>query len=129
MKRLIAYYSLTGNTEEAVKQIAEKLNCDTLKIDTVKPMPKSFFARILVGGGQVARNVIPEIQSVEKDLSIYDEIFIGTPVWNRKGVPAVNAFLLDENVCKKVTGLIITSGCGDIKKCADALEKKLPALK
>lgn len=51
MKRIIVYYSLSGNTEEAVKTIAEKLNCDVLKIDTVKAMPKSFAARILVGGG------------------------------------------------------------------------------
>ena len=51
MKRIIVYYSLSGNTEEAVKNIAEKLGCETLRVDTVKDMPKSFVARILVGGG------------------------------------------------------------------------------
>lgn len=129
MKRIIVYYSLSGNTEEAVKAIAEKLECEILKIDTVKAMPKSFAARILVGGGQVAMNIIPEIKPIEKDLSVYDEIFIGTPIWNSKGVPAINAFLLNEDVCKKVTGLIITSGGGDIDKCVKALESKIPNLK
>lgn len=129
MKRIIVYYSLSGNTEEAVKLIAEKLDCETLKIDTVKAMPKSFAARILVGGGQVAMNKIPEIKPIDKDLSIYDEIFIGTPIWNSKGVPAINAFLLDDEICKKVTGLIITSGGGDIDKCVKALEDKVPDVK
>lgn len=129
MKRLIVYYSLSGNTEEAVKAVAEKLGCDTLKIDTVKEMPKSFFARILVGGGQVAMNIIPEIKPVEKDINAYDEIFIGTPVWNSKGVPAINAFLKDEKACQKVTGLIVTSGGGDIDKCVKALEIKIPNVK
>lgn len=129
MKRIIVYYSLSGNTEEAVKNIADKLDCEVLKIDTVKAMPKSFAARLLVGGGQVAMNKIPELKPLDKELSLYDEIFIGTPIWNSKGVPAINALLEDADVCKKVTGLIITSGGGDIEKCVKALEKKVPNVK
>ena len=129
MKRIIVYYSLSGNTEEAVKSIAEKLDCEVLKIDTVKAMPKSFVARILVGGGQVAMNKIPEIKPIDIDFSLYDEIFIGTPIWNSKGVPAINAFLGNDSICQKVTGLIITSGGGDIDKCVEALEKKVPNVK
>ena len=129
MKRIIVYYSLSGNTEEAVNEVALQLNCETLRIDTVKAMPKAFAARILVGGGQVAMNKIPEIKPLGKDLSDYDEIFIGTPIWNSKGVPAINAFLQDESASKKVTGLIITSGGGSIDKCVKALESKIPNLK
>lgn len=129
MKRLIVYYSLSGNTEDAVNAIAKQLDCETLRIDTVKAMPKSFAARILVGGGQVAMNKVPEIKPIDKDLSVYDEIFIGTPIWNSKGVPAINAFLMDDGICKKVTGLIITSGGGDIEKCVQALESKIPNVK
>lgn len=129
MKRLIVYYSLSGNTEEAVKIIADKLGCDIVKVDTVKAMPKSFAARILVGGGQVAMNKIPEIKPVDADISAYDEIFIGTPIWNSKGVPAINAFLKDASACAKVTGLIITSGGGNIDKCVKALEDKIPNVK
>lgn len=129
MKRIIVYYSLSGNTEEAVKSVAAQLDCDVLKIDTVKAMPKSFAARILVGGGQVAMNIVPKLKPIEKDLSGYDEIFIGTPIWNSKGVPAINAFLSDAGICSKVTGLIITSGGGDIEKCVKALESKIPNVK
>ena len=129
MKRIIVYYSLSGNTEEVVKTIAERLGCETLRIDTVKAMPKSFAARILVGGGQVAMNKIPEIKPIDIDFSLYDEIFIGTPIWNSKGVPAINAFLNDDDICRKVTGLIITSGGGDVEKCVKALEEKLPNVK
>ena len=129
MKRIIVYYSLSGNTEEAAKIIAEKLGCEILRIDTVKGMPKSFAARILVGGGQVAMNILPEIKPIDTDFSLYDEIIIGTPIWNSKGVPAINAFLVDDDICKKVTGLIITSGGGDIEKCVKELEKKIPNVK
>ena len=129
MKRIIIYYSLSGNTEEAVKLIAELLGIETLKIDTVKEMPKSFAAQLLIGGGQVAFNKIPKLKPIDKDLSIYDEIFIGTPIWNSKGVPAINALLKDETVSKKVTGLIITSGGGEIDNCVKALKDRIPNVK
>ncbi len=129
MKRLIVYYSLSGNTEKAVKTIAEQLGCETMKIETKKPMPKSFAAQILVGGGQVAMGIVPALQPVEKNLEQYDEIMIGTPIWNSKCVPAINAFLKDESICCKVTGLILTSGGGGTEKCLAALREKIPNLK
>lgn len=72
---------------------------------------------------------LPKIKPIDKDLNEYDEIFIGTPIWNRKGVPAINAFLADEAVCKKVSGVIMTSASGDVSQCVRALAEKLPNLK
>ena len=102
MKRIIVYYSLSGNTEEAVKIIAEKLGCEILKLETVKPLPKAFLAQMFVGGAQVAMNIIPKIKPIDKDINEYDEIIIGTPIWNRKGVPAINAFLKDSGIEKRL---------------------------
>ena len=129
MKRIIIYYSLSGNTEEAVKLVGEQLGCDTLRIDTEKQMPKSFAARMLVGGGQVAFNKIPKLKPIDKDLNSYDEIFIGTPIWNSKGVPAVNAFLTDKTAATKVTSLFFSSGGGKVQKGLNAITKLLPNLK
>ena len=129
MKRLVVYYSLSGNTEEAAKKIAERLGADILKLQTKKPMPKSFAAQIFVGGGQVMFNHIPELMPYEKDIDAYDEIILGSPIWNSKGVPAVNAFLKDESCAKKVTALFFLSAGGDTKKGLEAITKKLPNLK
>ena len=128
-KRIIVYYSLSGNTKEAVESIAGKIDADILRLDTVKPMPKNYAAQLLVGGGQVAMNKIPEIKPLDKNMNDYDEIILGTPIWNSKGVPAINAFLQDTSVRDKVTGLIITSGGGNIDKCVKALEDKIPNVK
>ena len=129
MKRLVVYYSLTGNTEEAAEKIAKETGADLLKLETVKDMPKSFFARILVGGGQVAFKKIPELKPYDIDVTPYDEIILGSPIWNSKGVPAVNAFLQDENNAKKVTGLFFSSGGGNIEKGLAAITTYLPNLK
>jgi flavodoxin len=129
MKRLVVYYSLSGNTEVAAKKIADKLGADLLKIDTVKPMPKSFAAQIIVGGGQVMMNYVPKLKTFDKDPSLYDEIILGSPIWNSKGVPAINAFLKDEKSAVKVTSLFFLSGGGEIQKGLDAITRNLPNLK
>ena len=128
MKRLVVYYSLSGNTEEAAKKIAGKLGADLLKLETKKRMPKGFAAQILVGGSQVMMNHIPELMPYSTNIEDYDEIVLGSPIWNGKGVPAVNAFLKDEKAAKKVTALFFLSAGGDTKKGLEAITKKLPNL-
>ena len=129
MKRLVVYYSLSGNTEEAANRIAKALDADLLKLETVKPMPKRFAAQILVGGGQVMMNYIPTLKPFGKDVGSYDEIILGSPIWNSKGVPAVNAFLKDDKAATKVTSLFFLSAGGDTQKGLDAITKYLPNLK
>lgn len=129
MKRLVVFYSLSGNTEEAAKAVAEKLGADLLRLQTVKDMPKSFAARILVGGGQVVFNHIPQLKPYDKNIADYDEIILGSPIWNNKGVPAIKAFLKDEDAAKKVTSLFFSSGGGEISKGLAAVTERLPNLK
>lgn len=129
MKRLVVYYSLSGNTEEAAKKIAEALGADLLKLETVKKMPTNFAAQIIVGGGQVAFNHIPRLKPMDKDVSAYDEIILGSPIWNSKGVPAVNAFLRDKEAAAKVTSLFFLSAGGDTEKGLQAITKQLPNLR
>jgi len=129
MRRLIVYYSLSGNTEEAAKKIAKEIGADLLKLETVKAMPKSFAAQIMVGGGQVTFNHIPKLKPFEIDPSSYDEIILGSPIWNSKGVPAVNAFLKDGKAAAKVSSLFFLSGGGEVQKGLTAITKLLPNLK
>jgi flavodoxin len=129
MKRLVVYYSLSGNTEEAAKKIAGKLGADLLKIETKKPMPKRYAAQLLTGGGQVMMNHIPELKPYDTNVDDYDEIVLGSPIWNSKGVPAINAFLKDESAAKKVTALFFLSAGGNTEKGLKAITTKLPNLK
>ena len=129
MKRIVVYYSLSGNTEEAAKTIAEKLGADLMKLETQKEMPKSFAAQLFVGGGQVIFHHIPKLKPLDKEIAEYDEIILGSPIWNSMGVPAINAFLKDETAAQKVTALFFSSAGGEVKKGLDAITKQLPNLK
>lgn len=48
MSKAVIYYSLTGNTKEAAKEIARKLGAKLFEIDLAKPLPRKPAAKMLV---------------------------------------------------------------------------------
>lgn len=126
MKSLIIYYSYSGNT----KRIAERLK-DILsekgeaKICRLLPTDESnnFFvqaARAFAGKRAI-------LSDVNFDLSGYDLICLGTPVWAFAPTPAINTFLDKiENLDGKDAVCFTTyhSGTG-VRRCVNTIIKGL----
>lgn len=129
MKRAIIYYSLSGNTKTAADLLGEKLTADVFKIDFVKPLPAGKAGQMFEGGRQATFGVKPEITGMPGDISEYDEIIIGTPIWAGKCASPLNTVMADEALCSKITAVFTYSGGGDNEGCIKALQKKLPNLK
>ena len=129
MKRLVIYYSLSGNTRSAAEKIAENLGADLIQIDFVKPLPKGTAGQMFEGGKQATFGMKPEIKGMPTDVSQYDEIIIGTPIWAGKAASPFNTVFTNKDVCEKVVAVFTFSGGGDNDKCIEALSKKLSNLK
>ncbi len=124
-KKLFAYYSLSGNGDAVADRMRE-LGYEILKVETKKPMPKSFFLRILSGGFQAGTRKKAELLPVTCDLSAYPEIVIGSPVWNGRLTPAVNTLLdmLPEGRTPKA--FVLWSGGGSAPKAFQDLLTAFP---
>lgn len=96
MKTIVIYYSLEGSTEVVAKKIAEKLNCDLLKIETVKKYKTSGFMKFVHAGKDVFFNAKPKLKPYDFDGSKYELVIFATPVWASNFVPAFKTFI-DEN--------------------------------
>lgn len=129
MKRIIIYYSLTDNTKNAAEKLAELLNADLCRIDTVKTMPSDKGKQMIIGGMKATFGMRPEIKGVPPEITSYNEVIIGTPVWAGKNAPAVNTLLKNKQIKEKVTAVFTLSGGGDNDKCVARLRKMLPNLK
>ena len=81
MKTLIVYYSLEGNTGYAAKKIASGIGADTLEIRPVKGYPTGGFRKFLWGGKSAVMAETPKLEPYDVDLSGYDRIIFGFPVW------------------------------------------------
>lgn len=101
MSKLIVYFSYTNNTRTIANKIKEKLNCDILEIKTIIPYSEDYQSVVDDEQNSEKSNYLPEIQDINIDLSKYDEIILGTPVWWYRPVPAIRSFLTQNNLSKK----------------------------
>ena len=86
MSKAVIYYSLTGNTKEAAKEIARKLGAKLFEIDLAKPLPRKPAAKMLVGGMQSTFGRTPKIKGVPDNIDYYDEIILGMPLFEEENI-------------------------------------------
>jgi flavodoxin len=96
MKPLVVFYSLTGKTRLVAQVIAEALNATLVEIRETKP--RKLGPSIYPTGGLAARmNRGSKINPIDVDLKQYETIFIGSPIWSSRPVPAINSFIYKTN--------------------------------
>jgi len=101
MNKLIVYFSYTNHTKEIANRIKEKINCDILEIKTVIPYSEDYNKVVDDEQNSEASNHLPKIQDINVDLSKYDEIILGTPVWWYRPAPAIRTFLSQNDLSGK----------------------------
>ena len=126
MKKLVVYYSLTGNTKSLAENISKSLNCDIEEIIDKKNR-RGFFG-FLAAGRDAFLKRITEIDNIKKDPKNYDMVIIGTPVWAGKITPAIRTYLLNNKDKIKKFAFFTTSGASAsdkiVKNLEDILNKK-----
>lgn len=93
MKRLVLYYSLSGNTKSVAIEIAKKLHADILEIETAKEYPDDYDVLLGLGKREVESGYQPQLNPFRIDFSKYDKIVIGSPVWWNSFAPAIKTLL------------------------------------
>ena len=119
MRSLIVYYSFSGNTDRVAKVFASVLK-EKGDVELLRLMPKEEIKTFLgqctaARGGKRA-----ELQNaVNGDVSHYDMVIIGSPVWAFAPTPAVNTYLDKVNgLHGKKVAVLLTSGSGlGVKNC------------
>ena len=101
MKSLIVYYSLEGNTKLIADNLAKITDADLLPLKVVNDLPKNSPMRYVNGGRDVLMKHAPALKTEIPDLSSYDFIVIGSPVWAGSFAPAIRSFAKKANLMGK----------------------------
>jgi len=117
MKSIVIYYSYGGNTRHVAEKVAAAIGADLAEIETVKPYTGSYDHVVEQGQKEVNSGFQPKIRQINTDLSKYDTVILGTPVWWYTFAPAMNSFLHSEDLSENrythlqrmVDGLVIRS--------------------
>lgn len=110
-KILIAFYSHTGNTKTVAEKIQSLTGGDLFEIKTTQTYPANYNDLINQAQAEKENNFMPEL--VENiDISGYDTIYLGTPVWWYTFATPIRTFLSENDFSGKTIIPFCTHGGG-----------------
>ena len=131
MKTLVAYFSASGVTKGVANKLASKLNCDIYEIKPAVPytdkdldwMDKNSRSSVEMRD----KSSRPEIVKDGLDVSGYDRILLGYPVWWYTAPTVINTFLESYDFSEKKIIIWATSGGSGLGKAKTDLAKSTTA--
>lgn len=124
-KKLVVYFSYTGNTRKIANIIKDKLNCDILEIETIIPYSSDYQTVVDEEQNRDASYRLPDIKEFDINLDNYDTIIIGTPVWWYNAAPAIRKFLTEYDLSGK-TIVPFATNAGWLGKTFTEIKKLCP---
>ncbi len=105
-KTVIIYYSLTGNTKSVSKTLAQSFDAKLIQIKEVPE--RTIVSAYFSGIKRIFSNKKTEIFPVRIDLTPFNYVIIGTPVWAWNPTPAIKTFLEKTDFSNKKVILFTT---------------------
>jgi flavodoxin len=126
-KHLILYYSESGTTESLAKTLKEYLvDADMERIEAVEPYDKAFDNIVKRGKKELDEGILPEIKPLKSDISKYDTIFLGYPVWFGTYAVPVKTLLSQVNLAGKTIVPFCTFGSGGLESSVKDIKAAQP---
>lgn len=129
-KKLVAYFSASGKTKAVAEKIAEAADADIFEIVPKKAYTKADLnwmdpeSRSSVE--MKNRSFRPETAASAPDVSRYDEILLGFPIWWYVAPTIVNTFLESGDFGGKKITLFATSGGSGFGETVNGLRPSAP---
>lgn len=129
-KKLVAYFSVSGVTEEVAKKLAKAAEADLFEIKPEVP----YTAADLDWTNKKSRSTVemndptsrPAIAEKLPNMADYDVIFVGFPIWWYVAPTIINTFLESYDFAGKTIVPFATSGGSGMGKTVAVLEKVAP---
>jgi flavodoxin len=80
-KKLVAYFSHSGNTREIAGQIQKTAGADIFEIQSMEEYPGNYDATVKQAKQELESNYKPMLKSKIENSDSYEVIFIGYPNW------------------------------------------------
>lgn len=125
-KTLVAYFSASGVTASVARMVAESAGADLFEIEPQVPYTKADLNWM----DKKARSTVemnnpdsrPQIAKEVKDMSQYDTVIIGFPIWWYVAPTIINTFLESYDFAGRKIALFATSGGSGFGKTVDRLK-------
>jgi flavodoxin len=123
---LVAYFSHSGNTREIANHLHESAGGDIVEIQTIKPYPNDYDSVLKQAKQELKSGYKPALKTKIENISSYDYIFIGYPIWCGTIPAAIKTFLSEYDVSGKTIIPFCTQGGGGPGRSVADIAKLCP---
>jgi flavodoxin len=126
MSRCIIYHSHFGTTRRIAKKV--KVACGG---DLIEVMPQKNYNALtlyVLGGYRAMKDVQDPIEQKKIDVTGYDMIVLGSPVWAGKPTPAINAAIAALRGCEGKRAIIFATCKSQPGQTVGILRKRLETM-
>ena len=128
-KILIAYFSWSGNTENAAKMIQEKTGAELFELELVKPYSSNYNTVLDEAQRDMNANARPEIKNKVENMEQYDVVMIGYPNWWATIPMPIATFLEEYDFSGKTIIPFCSHGGGEFGQSITDIAKLAPKSK
>lgn len=114
MSKLFIYSSQYGSGDTVASYLKDK-GFEIRKVESTYKLSKVFFFAMMKGGYHAGINKVAKLVNYDNNVAKYDEIYIGSPIWNDRLTPITNAILEETFLKDKKLTFILYSGGGQCK--------------
>lgn len=125
-KVLVLYYSQSANTKTVAEEFASRLGADIEEILPVEPYGGTYQEVIERSRRERELEILPKVRPISSDISAYDIIFLGYPVWFGTYALPVASLLCDIDLSGKKVVPFCTFGSGGLASSSRDLSAKFP---
>ena len=130
-KKLVCYFSASGNTRRVAEKIASAINGDIFEIEPKEKYTNKdldWTDKQSRSSIEMNKNIKPEIKNQISNLEEYNSIIIGFPVWWYKEPTIIDKFLDENNMNGKKIYVFVTSGGSSVDSTYKSLQNNYPNL-
>ncbi|MCE5188979.1 MAG: hypothetical protein LLF75_07335 [Eubacteriales bacterium] len=124
MKSVILYYTFGGSTKKEAERIGAELEAPVYRVREKRN--RSLLGSFIPGGFQAMKRKRVKILPPEADLSAFERIYIGCPVWAAYPAPAFNS-IADLLPAGKEVEVFLCSGGNDPRPSDEGTKRMIEA--
>ncbi|RYE39424.1 MAG: hypothetical protein EOP24_44305 [Hyphomicrobiales bacterium] len=102
-----------GNTQVVAETVADLVDAEVVRIEAAEPYPHDYDATVERNQEEEQAGSRPQIAGGLPDLSLYDSIILGCPVWNSRAPMIVRTFLDGVDLTGKTIHPFVTYAIGE----------------
>lgn len=107
---LVAYFSRSGNTRVVAGLIHRTLHADLFEIRPATPYPEDYLETVEQARQERDSGRERVLETEVSNMSDYDTVFLGFPIWGETAPPIIRAFLSAHDLSRKTLIPFVTHG-------------------